>query len=134
MGTIILVKVRKAETKYDGNIINFSNQDNVTLNDQLYGKTFYFRINGEAIFVRGGNWIPATLFPAKKSGQGGLGTVREAELLHSAAQAGIQMLRVWGGGRYEDRRFYDLAGHLGIMIWQDMMFACAMYKKPANGE
>ncbi|VDK32797.1 unnamed protein product [Dibothriocephalus latus] len=49
------------------------------------------------------------------------------EVLRSAALVGTNMLRVWGGGRYESRHFYDLASRLGIMIWQDMMFACATY-------
>lgn len=91
-------------------------------------------MNGMPIFVRGSNWIPSTYFPPQKGNQDGAIRVRDSELLYSAARAGIQMLRVWGGGRYEDRRFYDLASQLGIMIWQDMMFACAMYKKPADGE
>lgn len=101
-------------------------QDDVDVAGLNYGKTFFFRINGEELFVRGSNWIPATLFTGGRM-------QLKTELLHSAALGGLQMIRVWGGGRYEDRRFYDLAGHLGIMIWQDMMFACAMYKKP-DGE
>ena len=105
----------------------FNSQDDVKIEGKDYGKTFFFRINGEELFIRGSNWIPATLFA-------GRGMKTKAELLHSAARGGVQMLRVWGGGRYEDRRFYDLAGRLGIMVWQDMMFACAMYKKPPKGE
>ncbi|VDL19621.1 unnamed protein product [Hymenolepis diminuta] len=108
--------------------------EDVKVNNQSHGKTFFFRINGVPIFVRGSNWIPSTFFPPRKDSQGKLRTVRDSELLYSAVGAGIQMLRVWGGGRYEDRRFYDLASQIGIMIWQDMMFACAMYKKPADGE
>nr|CUU00289.1 hypothetical transcript [Hymenolepis microstoma] len=109
-------------------------QEDVKVDGQNFGKTFFFRINRVPIFVRGSNWIPSTPFPSQKNHQGDSRTVRDSELLYSAARSGIQMLRVWGGGRYEDRRFYDLASQIGIMIWQDMMFACAMYKKPADGE
>lgn len=102
-----------------------------------FGKTFFFRINGLPLFVKGSNWIPATLLPGRpqsgfhRSGDVGSGSRRsyEEELLKSAAITGIQMLRVWGGGRYQHHSFYDYAGHLGIMIWQDVMFACALYKK-----
>ncbi|CDS40323.1 beta mannosidase [Echinococcus multilocularis] len=105
-------------------------QDDVKVEERGYGKTFFFRINGEPLFVRGSNWIPARLF----AGGGTDAVVMEAHLLQSAALGGVQMLRVWGGGRYEARRFYDLASRLGIMLWHDMMFACAMYKKPPSGE
>ncbi|VDM17251.1 unnamed protein product [Hydatigera taeniaeformis] len=105
-------------------------QEDVKVQERAYGKTFFFRINGEALFVRGSNWVPAKLFVG---GEREL-AASKSYLLQSAARAGIQMLRVWGGGRYEDRRFYDLASRLGIMLWHDMMFACAMYKKPSSGE
>ncbi|KAL5112294.1 Beta-mannosidase [Taenia crassiceps] len=105
-------------------------QEDVKVKGRSYGKTFFFRINGEALFVRGSNWIPTRLFAGGRAEAAAV----EAYLLQSAARAGVQMLRVWGGGRYEARRFYDLASRLGIMLWHDMMFACAMYKKPPSGE
>uniref|UniRef100_A0A5K3F268 Mannanase n=1 Tax=Mesocestoides corti TaxID=53468 RepID=A0A5K3F268_MESCO len=111
-------------------------QDDVMIDSEAYGKTFFFRINGVSLFIKGSNWIPSSLFPGhRQSGFHGVSSPpTQAELLRSAARAGIQMLRVWGGGRYESQRFYNHAGRLGIMVWQDMMFACSMYEKPPKGE
>lgn len=86
------------------------------------GLSFYFRVNGVPIFAKGSNFIPASIFPelgAKKD------TIRH--LLLSAKETHMNMLRIWGGGIYESKLFYDLADEYGIMLWQDFMFACAMY-------
>ncbi len=85
------------------------------------GVSMSFRVNGVDIFCKGANWIPSDALPARES--------REslARLLESASWANMNMLRVWGGGRYESDDFYDLCDEKGIMIWQDMMFACALY-------
>ncbi len=101
-----------------------------------FGKTFFFRINGLPLFIKGSNWIPANLLPGRRQTAFYRSSPSDThdQLLRSAAIAGIQMLRVWGGGRYEPKRFYDYASQLGIMIWQDIMFACAMYKKPPAGQ
>ncbi|KAM8707176.1 hypothetical protein ACLKA7_011296 [Drosophila subpalustris] len=85
------------------------------------GNTFLFRVNGIEIFMKGSNYIPSNILPEKQS-QDQIGY-----LLESAKEAHMNMLRVWGGGVYESDYFYDLADNLGILIWQDMMFACAMY-------
>lgn len=85
------------------------------------GLTFYFTINGVPIFLKGSNWIPADSFPERLTEE----VFRN--LLQSAADAHINGLRVWGGGQYENDIFYDIADELGILIWQDMMYACAMY-------
>ena len=86
------------------------------------GATFYFKINGKEMFMRGSNWIPSTVLPTHKSNW------RRIEyLLTSAAAARMNILRVWGGGIYESDYFYDLADSLGIFIWQDLMFACSLY-------
>ncbi|KAG5679138.1 hypothetical protein PVAND_008730 [Polypedilum vanderplanki] len=86
------------------------------------GLSFYFRINGIDIFMKGSNWIPASILPEKLED-----TTKIKELLQAARDANLNMLRVWGGGVYESDYFYNLADEYGILIWQDMMFACAMY-------
>ncbi|XP_067207111.1 beta-mannosidase [Linepithema humile] len=88
----------------------------------IKGLSFYFRINGVPIFAKGSNFIPASVFPELGAKED---TIRH--LLLSVKETHMNMLRVWGGGVYESKLFYDLADEYGIMIWQDFMFACAMY-------
>lgn len=85
------------------------------------GRSFAFHVNGEAIFARGANWIPADALHGRISQD----NVRN--LLQSAVDANMNMIRVWGGGRYEPDWFYDLCDELGLMVWQDFMFACHLY-------
>ena len=82
---------------------------------------FYFKVNGIPTFAKGVNYIPQDIFlPSIKS--------KDYEhILIAAAEANMNMIRVWGGGVYEDDRFYELCDSLGLMVWQDFMFACAMY-------
>ncbi|HEX41306.1 MAG TPA: glycoside hydrolase family 2 protein [Phycisphaerales bacterium] len=82
---------------------------------------FQFIVNGRPIRVRGANWTPASMHP------GDLTDARYEALLHAARDAHMNMLRVWGGGYYESDRFYDLCDELGLLVWQDFMFACAYY-------
>ncbi|MGB8646354.1 MAG: glycoside hydrolase family 2 protein [Anaerolineae bacterium] len=86
-----------------------------------WGQSFTFVVNGIPIFAKGANWIPADSFPARIS------RTQLEHLIGSAAQAHHNMLRVWGGGYYEDEYFYDLCDRHGILVWQDFMFACAVY-------
>lgn len=86
-----------------------------------FGESFRFRINGRDTFMKGGNWIPCDIFPSRVSAD----TYRD--LLGSCALAGMNMIRVWGGGLYEDERFYDACDALGLLVWQDFLFACATY-------
>uniref|UniRef100_A0A7M5UUN3 Beta-mannosidase n=1 Tax=Clytia hemisphaerica TaxID=252671 RepID=A0A7M5UUN3_9CNID len=90
------------------------------------GLSFYFKINGQPIFLKGANWIPADSF------QEDVTDYRLEELMTSAKMANINALRVWGGGIYEKDKFYQLADEQGILIWQDLMFAVALY--PVNEE
>nr|XP_013006030.1 LOW QUALITY PROTEIN: beta-mannosidase [Cavia porcellus] len=88
------------------------------------GLSFYFRINGFPIFLKGSNWIPADAFQERVTPD----VLRL--LLQSVVDANMNALRVWGGGIYEQDAFYELCDELGIMVWQDFMFASALY--PAN--
>ena len=85
------------------------------------GQAFYFIINGLPVFARGANWVPAEFFNGNNSYKNYL------ELLTKAKDANFNMIRVWGGGIYENDDFYLICDSLGIMVWQDFMFACAMY-------
>jgi len=83
--------------------------------------SFRFEINGTPVFCKGANWVPPSCFP---------GTVkpdRYRHLIHLAQDAHYNMIRVWGGGIYESDTFYDTCDELGIMVWQDFMFACSDY-------
>ncbi len=86
-----------------------------------WGKSFEFVVNGVPVFAKGGNWIPADSFPTRVTRE------RYRQLLESARDANMNMLRVWGGGIYELDDFYELCDELGLMVWQDFMFACSMY-------
>ncbi len=85
------------------------------------GKSFTFEINGIKVFAKGANYIPNDVFPTRVSSE-----IYE-NILSDAKDANINMLRVWGGGIYENDVFYDLCDKMGLMVWQDFMFACAMY-------
>ncbi len=86
-----------------------------------WGERFQFCVNGRPIFAKGANWIPAHALTA--------GLTRDVyePLLRAAADAHMNMLRVWGGGIYEDDAFYELCDELGLLVWQDFMFACTLY-------
>ncbi|MEO5958091.1 MAG: glycoside hydrolase family 2 protein, partial [Opitutaceae bacterium] len=85
------------------------------------GESFFFRVNGRAIFAKGANWIPDHSFVNE--------CTREtyADRLRSATAAHMNMIRVWGGGIYEHAMFYELCDELGLLVWQDFMFACWLY-------
>lgn len=85
------------------------------------GEAFYFEINNRPIFCGGANWIPPDLLPTRIS------AARYQTLLCEAIADGMTMLRIWGGGIYESDVFYDLCDELGVLVWQDFLFACGMY-------
>ena len=86
-----------------------------------YGKSFEFVVNGIPVFAKGANWIPADIFPTRVT------PARYRQLLTAARNCNMNMLRVWGGGIYENDAFYDLCDELGLLVWQDFMFACTFY-------
>lgn len=92
------------------------------------GQSFTFYRDGKPIFIKGANWIPVHSFPVLDSAN----KARYHYLLCSAKEAGFNMIRVWGGGIYEHDYFYDLCDSLGIMVWQDFIFAGTPY--PDNAE
>jgi len=87
-----------------------------------WGETFFFLLNGVPIFAKGANWIPIDSFIPRGKRRG----LYESNLIN-AKEANMNMIRVWGGGIYEDDQFYDLCDELGILVWQDFPFACAVY-------
>ena len=85
------------------------------------GETFYFEVNGRPIYAKGANYIPQHVFQSEVSMED------YEQLIDDVLSANMNMLRVWGGGIYERDEFYELCDEKGIMVWQDFMFACAMY-------
>ena len=85
------------------------------------GRSMYFKINGIPVFAKGADWIPCDAMPRRMT--------REVydRLTGDAAAVGMNMLRVWGGGQYENEDFYEFCDERGIMLWHDLMFACAEY-------
>ena len=86
-----------------------------------FGNEFSFHVNGTPIFMKGANYIPQSIFDAE------VAPSDTRRLLNQAKEVHMNMLRVWGGGIYETDYFYDVCDSLGILVWQDFMFACAMY-------
>jgi len=86
-----------------------------------WGRSWQFVVNGVPIFAKGGNWIPADSFPTR------LTDAFLEGLIRWAADAHFNMLRVWGGGFYEEERFYDLCDRYGILVWQEFVFSCSIY-------
>jgi beta-mannosidase len=95
-----------------------------------HGTPLRLYVNEVPVFVRGVNWIPDDCFPHR------VDRARYRARLTDARAAGANLLRVWGGGIYEREDFYDLADELGLLTWQDFLFACAAYpeEEPLRGE
>ena len=94
--------------------------------EDRFGRSFYFELNDQPVFIKGANYIPQDNFQNRViAGQ-------YEELISSAAEVNMNMLRIWGGGIYEEDLFYELCDRYGIMVWQDMMFACGMFPGDDN--
>ena len=93
----------------------------VRMDDDEWGSSFTYNINGIDIFAKGANYIPEDNVLARCSRE------RTRALLEQAAAANFNSLRVWGGGIYPESYFYEICDELGLMVWQDFMFACAQY-------
>ena len=118
----IEVKLLKADVVTDNMTVNHGirNVSLVTDEDQ-YGQSFYFNVNGTPVYMKGANYIP------QHSLQNRVADEHYEALLNDVVEANMNMIRVWGGGIYENNIFYDLCDKKGILVWQDFMYACAMY-------
>ena len=85
------------------------------------GTSFYFKLNGKPVFMKGANYIPQDMFLTNVS------DTQYHKLLTDVTDANMNMLRVWGGGIYENDIFYDICDEKGILVWQDFMFAGSLY-------
>lgn len=95
-------------------------------NKDQWGESFGFELNGVPVFAKGANAIPNDVFLPRVTRD------KYEKMVSDAANANMNMIRVWGGGIYEDDAFFEFCDKYGIMVWQDFMFACAMY--PGNRE
>ena len=117
----IEVKIQRKELSSTVNQYIGIRKIELVADSTLSQPNFYFKVNGTPTFAKGVNYIPQDLFLPRVS------TKDYERILQAAADANMNMIRVWGGGVYEDDRFYELCDSLGLMVWQDFMFACAMY-------
>ncbi len=100
--------------------IALRNIDLITDADDV-GSRFAVAVNGREVFAKGANWIPADALPSRITPE------KTRALLQSAVDANMNMIRIWGGGRYEPDWFYEICDELGLLVWQDCMFSCNLY-------
>lgn len=112
--------------KYNNKIINYKNTIGLKIVELVrqkdsIGESFYFKLNGKPVFMKGANYIPQDNFVSRTS-------VKDyKKMIQLAKDAHMNMIRVWGGGLYAADEFYKECDRNGILVWQDFMFACAMY-------
>lgn len=94
----------------------------VNTTSDAWGECFAHEVNGVKIFAMGADYIPEDNLLSRTSKE------RTKKLLTDAVAANHNCIRVWGGGYYPDDWFYDLCDELGLLVWQDFMFACASYE------
>jgi len=85
------------------------------------GARMTVKVNGRELFMKGANWIPCDAIESRQTPE------RYRDLLESAAAANMNMIRLWGGGQFEKDAFYDICDELGLLVWHDHMFSCAVY-------
>jgi len=85
------------------------------------GMSMTFRVNGVDLYCKGADWIPCDAMTARQTAD------RYRDLLGSAQAANMNMIRLWGGGQFEDDLFYNTCDEMGLMVWHDFMFSCALY-------
>lgn len=93
---------------------------------EVKGKSFYFKVNGKPMYAKGTNWIPGDSFSPRITKE------KYQKLIKDCKEANMNMIRVWGGGIYEDDEFYKACDENGILVWQDFMFAGSFYPADEN--
>ena len=122
----------RTEVEVNGKVIDSRHHDiavrslKVIRNEDKDGRSFYFELNGKAVFAKGANYIPCDSFLTRVTDEVYEKTIADAVAVN------MNMLRVWGGGIYENAKFYEECEKNGIMVWQDFMFGCALH--PCEGE
>lgn len=114
----LLLSKKKIDTHSDK--IGIRTIEVVNKPDSL-GESFYVKVNGRPVFMKGANYIPQDNFLPRVTAD------KQEQLFRDMTESHFNMVRVWGGGVYEDDKFYDLADQKGILVWQDFMFACTLY-------
>ena len=121
----------KAEVAVNGKAVDHKHHNiavrslRVIREEDKDGRSFYFELNGKRVFAKGANYIPCDSFLTRVTDEVYEKTIADAVAVH------MNMLRVWGGGIYENEKFYEECEKNGIMVWQDFMFGCALY--PVEG-
>lgn len=118
----VIITIKRAEVILDTKTQPFGIRKIELVQDKdKIGSTFYFKVNNVPIFSGGSNWIPGDSFLPRMTAE----TYRQWITL--AAKANHNMIRIWGGGIYEDDAFYDECDRQGLLVWQDFCFACGQY-------
>lgn len=121
------IKIKQQNTLLEQKQLNLGLRTIELVQDkEAVGKSFYFKVNGVPVYMKGANVIPFHSFLPKVTSEAYQKMVQVAKDSH------MNMLRVWGGGVYGDDAFYDACDANGILVWQDFMFACAMYPGDNN--
>ncbi|KAI1767052.1 glycoside hydrolase family 2 protein [Hypoxylon sp. FL1150] len=107
-------------TDQKSKLIGFRRSELIQEEDE-FGKSFYFRINGHDVFAGGSCWIPADSFLPQITAE------RYHDWMKLMVEGNQHMLRIWGGGIYEDDALFDACDELGVLVWHDFQFACAIY-------
>lgn len=87
-----------------------------------YGESFAHEVNGKAFFAMGADYIPEEHLLGRRCEE------KTRRLLEDCRLANFNVIRVWGGGFYPDDWFFDICDELGLVVWQDFMFACSVYE------
>ena len=119
----VKVELRKADKVYDERKFRIGLRTIELIREKdARGEGFCFAVNGRRIFAMGANIIPEDAVYSRIGGE------KQRQLVADAAAAHFNCLRVWGGGYYPSDAFYDLCDEYGILVWQDLMFACNIYE------